>query len=281
MSVGKDALITLLRSVPAKETGNAKLTFLSLALHSSLPHVQQGSIWSLSRSPSVPLVDLGVDADSAMLDLCARGLVRCDAHSLIAAASAGFFYTVRFLIEERDVSPSALDSAALCLAAENGHLAIVEYLVDLPSEWGVDPGGDCNYALANASENGHTDVVKVLLDLPPERGVDPNDDVIIFMNTVAAGHADIVKLFLDLPPERSVDIHTDDDYVLHSSATCGRADIVKLLLDLPADRRPGPAAIKELLSTEKLAKDVSTLLKKHLAETEPARKRRRTRHTSK
>ena len=49
------------------------------------------------------------------------------------------------------------------MAAGNGHLGVVKFLLTLP---GVDVTASDNYALRFASENGHLEMVKFLSSLP-------------------------------------------------------------------------------------------------------------------
>ena len=71
--------------------------------------------------------------------LCVSGAVACDASSLVAAARAGSVSLVRYIVEECGVSPAADSNGALCVAAQEGHTDIVQFLLDLPLERGVRP----------------------------------------------------------------------------------------------------------------------------------------------
>jgi ankyrin repeat protein len=68
------------------------------------------------------------------------------------------FYVIEAL--ERGAEISAEDEKALILAARNGYLDIVKYLV----ESGADISANGDEALRDAAANGHLDVVKYLVE---------------------------------------------------------------------------------------------------------------------
>ena len=69
---------------------------------------------------------------------------------------------VKFLLSVPGIDPSVDNNLAIHLAAEEGHLEILELLLSHPS---VDPTADNNYAVRAAAENNHLSVVKRLLDI--------------------------------------------------------------------------------------------------------------------
>ncbi len=267
--------------------------------------------WSRKKSPGGAVCDewdMVKHGDTVLKHLCETGAVACDASALAAAARAGSGSVVRYLVGERGVDPAALDNFAIRWAALNGHTDVVKLLLDLPLERGVDPAADDNFAFRWAAENGHTAIVQLLLDLPLERGVDPaarNNSALCY--AAENGQTDVVQLLLDLRPERGVDLAAKDNYAFRYAARNGRTDVVQLLLDLPLERgvdpaakdnyafryaaknghadivhlllnlspdqRPSRAVVQKVLATS-LPSTVSVLLTEHLAETEPAPKRR-------
>ncbi len=156
--------------------------------------------------------------DVVLKHLCVTGPA-CDASTLIAAAGAGFFSTVRYLVEERGINPAANSNSAIRFAAEKGHTDVVQLLLDLPLERGVDAAAKNNFVFRYAARNGHTDVVQLLLDLPPERGVDPAaDGNSAFCSAALNGHTNIVQLLLDLPREQGVDPAAKNNYAFRYAA---------------------------------------------------------------
>jgi ankyrin repeat protein len=61
------------------------------------------------------------------------------------------------------VDPSADDNQAIQLAAYNGHLQVVERLLEHP---GVDPSDGNNEAIRWAAKRGHAEIIRRLLDHP-------------------------------------------------------------------------------------------------------------------
>jgi hypothetical protein len=86
------------------------------------------------------------------------------------AAENGHLAVVERLLQDKRVDPSADDNYAVRWAAVNGHLAVVERLLQ---DKRVDPSADDNYAVRWAAANGHLAVVERLLQ---DKRVDPSAD---------------------------------------------------------------------------------------------------------
>ena len=71
----------------------------------------------------------------------------------------------------RHADLSSDDNLSFRLAAQNGHVKIVQMLLDQPLSRGVDPSAGDNDAFVQAVQNGHVEVVQALLQ---SRRVDPN-----------------------------------------------------------------------------------------------------------
>jgi hypothetical protein len=65
------------------------------------------------------------------------------------------------LLQDERVDPSGRDNCAIGVAAESGHLAVVERLLQ---DVRVNPSANNNYAVAWAAENGNPAVVDRLLE---------------------------------------------------------------------------------------------------------------------
>jgi hypothetical protein len=90
--------------------------------------------------------------------------------NLCKAARNGHLAVVEQLLQDERVDPSANDNFAIGLAAGNGRLAVVERLLQ---DLRVDPSADNNYAVRLAAERGHLAVVERLLQ---DVRVDPSAD---------------------------------------------------------------------------------------------------------
>jgi hypothetical protein len=85
------------------------------------------------------------------------------------ASENGHLAVVERLLQDPRVDPSALDNGAIQMASYGGHLAVVERLLQDPR---VDPSDSGNnWAIQHASEGGHLAVVERLLQ---DSRVDPN-----------------------------------------------------------------------------------------------------------
>jgi hypothetical protein len=123
-------------------------------------------------------------------------------------------------------------STAFAWAAGSGHVEVVNLLLDTPGR-GIDPADYHNKAIRNAAENGHLDVVDRLLQ---DQRVNPNDDDGVPYNddeypaivlASIRGHVEVVARLLRDP--RVIPGIRDSSAVIYASAE-GHLDIVKLLL---------------------------------------------------
>jgi hypothetical protein len=166
------------------------------------------------------------------------------------AAKDGDLIWLKYLIEDRNLGKPENINKALCYGAENGHLEIVQYLV----EKGADIHVDNDYALLFSAENGHLDVVKYLIEkngdldisiewallLSAENGhlevvkylfeLRDNSRIVndILRSSARNGHLDVVKYLVE---ECGADIHSADECALCHSAENGHLDIVIYLVE--------------------------------------------------
>ncbi|KAI1166694.1 ankyrin repeat-containing domain protein [Nemania serpens] len=126
-------------------------------------------------------------------------------------------------------------------AAENGHEAVVELLVEKGVDIEANDGLDTTTALQLAARNGHEAIVRLLL----EKGADFNANILsVGSNTplhsaAMNGHEVIVRLLLekgaDLRKNADLEAIAIADTPLHAAAQNGHDAIVRLLLEKGAD----------------------------------------------
>ena len=147
---------------------------------------------------------------------------------LFEACKTGRIETVKRLIEEEGVDPSAHNNDAVIWAAWNGHIKVVKYLCSLPIEKGVDPSAMDNLAVRGAAQDGHLDVVKYLCSLS---SVDPsawdNDAV---SHAAGKGYLEIVKYLCELPLDRRVDPRGWNNLAIKLALNNGYMEVVKYLM---------------------------------------------------
>ncbi len=113
-------------------------------------------------------------------------------HALVRAAENGHVDVVDYLLQHAMFDPSANDNCAVRRAAYYGHLAVVERLLQ---DERVDPSADDNYAIRLAASNGHVVVVERLLR---DERVDPSaDDNYAVRAAVLFGQLAVVERLLD------------------------------------------------------------------------------------
>jgi hypothetical protein len=88
--------------------------------------------------------------------------------TLVLAAQNGHVDVVDYLLRQPLFDPSAYGNCAIWVAAMKGHPAVVERLLQ---DKRVDPSADDNHAVRRAAENGHLAVVERLLQ---DKRVDPS-----------------------------------------------------------------------------------------------------------
>ena len=156
-------------------------------------------------------------------------------NSLMTAVSQGNVNEVRKLMKYDDTLIRTLDndgSRALLLAAVNGHLEIMKYLIE---ECEVDPSArnsHGNNALFEAAFNGHLDICKYLVT---ECGIDPsiqnNYGETVILAAAGSGELDIIK-YLVKEHGASVSIQNEDGInALMIAAQRGYLDVVKYLVE--------------------------------------------------
>jgi hypothetical protein len=96
-----------------------------------------------------------------MLESCELPVNENVDRALVLAAENGHVDVVDYLLPHAMFDPSAEDNFAIRLAAANGHLAVVERLLQ---DERVDPSADDNYAVRWAAQNVQLAVVDRLLE---------------------------------------------------------------------------------------------------------------------
>jgi ankyrin repeat protein len=125
--------------------------------------------------------------------------------AFLDAASLGHTDTVKLLLSDFGVDPSAQDNGALHWASKNGHLEIVKLLL---SDFGVDPSAEDNGAICLASQEGHLEIVKLLLS---DDRVDPSaENNWALCGASENGHLEIVELLESHPRFRDVPLEDSD-----------------------------------------------------------------------
>lgn len=114
----------------------------------------------------------------------------------------------------------AHDNAALRWASENGHVPVVEFLLQHGAI--ID-----DYSLLVAANNGHLPVVRVLV----KHGVSVRDGNEALWKAAANGHLDVVEFLV----QHGANIHFDDNKPLRIASMFGRLHIVKFLVQQGAD----------------------------------------------
>lgn len=158
-------------------TPNTTETLLALGADLSVPPMgtEYPVIHSMAISERVDLLQLMLEirGDTAAF----RAPSRSDRHTpLHAAARHGDLATVRFFVET--LAPDGLNlevtnrfgETPLMLAAQNGHVHVVRYLLGLGAAMVSNDPSARSTALFGAAANGHFDVVQCLC----ERGADVN-----------------------------------------------------------------------------------------------------------
>ena len=234
-------LAIILRDLPVVEL--ARLSCVHKNLHRAWQSLQvqhPGRYAPPSASVALEMVDFcrlvhaAATGDLAVLQamLDSHGDVTCTAKpaAMIAAARYGHVQAVgqllRCFVQYDDDNGSANES--LRIAAEHGHLDVVQHLIN----WGAHVHADEGAALRQASKNGHTNVVQLLLQNLMQHGRAGLDKALQF--AAERGHADVAQLLI----QHGADVNTsgnDGCRAISWASHEGHADVVKVLLQHGAD----------------------------------------------
>lgn len=183
-----------------------------------------------------------------------------DEAALRLAARNGHIDIVKFLVAQ-GADIHADDDDALRVAAEFGQLDIVRYLVDQ----GADVHARDDFALRWAASKGHLDIVKFLV----RKGADihaegENGDIpCAFSRAAERGHLDIVIYLF----EQGFDIRFQKYEALEFAASWGRLEIVKFLLEKGAPievaKENGTDAVKDFCKAYELRSTLGQKLGSH------------------
>ncbi|MBS0286994.1 MAG: ankyrin repeat domain-containing protein [Proteobacteria bacterium] len=136
------------------------------------------------------------------------------------------------------------ENDALCAAAENGHLAIVNRLLEI-DEVREDATADNNNALSLAAANGHLAIVNRLLEIDEVREDATADGYNVLNLAARNGHLPVVNRLLEIDVAR--DRATAENHrVLLKAAKHGHFAVVNRLLDIHAFRQAAAARNKVL-----------------------------------
>lgn len=149
----------------------------------------------------------------------------------------GYMQCVKYLLLI-GIDPSANQNTGFINACGNGHLDIVELLIN---DIRVDPTALDNSALIDACREGYFDIVKVLLQ---DGRVDPTvDDNVAFIIACGKGRLNIVKLLM----EYGVDPYTNNNDAIVVACRFKRWDIVELFLKDKYEQMDEEITVEDLM----------------------------------
>ena len=176
-------------------------------------------------------------ADLALVRMDFQSLDAATTASLISACKGGRVSEVEHLLRAPQ-NPDARDAQNNCTgileAARNGHLAIVQLLLDAGADKEV-ARQDGATALHVAAQNGHLDVVRLLLEAGADKDVARQNGATVLQTAAYNGHSDVVRLLLEGGAEKDAARQTGAT-ALHIAAQNGHVDVARLLLEAGADK---------------------------------------------
>eukprot|EP00899_Mesostigma_viride_P015200 jgi/Mesvir1/23681/Mv18637-RA.1 len=236
------AILQYAPSLLAKTNPNALTTSAGV---SSISHLE----WSMLKATTILLWHLQGFLDAASKGdltrvkhlLERKGPSLLDAryqdgrNALILAAGNGHLGLVKYLVEDERMSLDVRGedgSNALHWAAWSGHLEVVKFLVE-DKRMSLDiKENDGKNALLNAAQNGHLEVVKYLVeDKRMNLDIKKNDGSNVLLWAALYGHLKVVKYLVE---DKRMSLDTTDNYgdnALHCAAWKGHLEVVKYLVE--------------------------------------------------
>ncbi|TYH54677.1 hypothetical protein ES332_D09G186200v1 [Gossypium tomentosum] len=160
--------------------------------------------------------------------------------ALFIGAAKGYLDVVKELLKHTTEEGLKLKSKSgfdpLHIAANQGHEAIVQLLLDHNPELSKTVGQANATPLVSAATKGHTAVVNVLLRKDPSLLDIPKANGKIPLHFAARqGHVDIVKAFLDTDPQLARKTDKKGQTALHMAVKGINSEVVRLLLKADSD----------------------------------------------
>lgn len=223
--------------IAAARGGHAELVAWLLTRGAS-PHAQAAdgtrALDAAARHGYVSVVECLLAHDPQLLELPGHG----EQSALMAACAGGHTLLVQSLLERgADTRRRAIDGAhALDLAAQNGHLRVLERLLAHDPCLLERPGREGRTALCAAAGGGHQSVVRALLAAGASPRRRSESGVHALEAAAAAGHASVVELLLqdggllELPG-------SGERTALIAAAAAGHTSLVQRLLERGASPR--------------------------------------------
>ncbi|KAJ7483655.1 ankyrin repeat domain-containing protein [Mycena latifolia] len=150
---------------------------------------------------------------------------------LCLSAASDLEVTMRQLLG-RGIAPEDMD-AALCAASSNGHIHLVQLLIDAGAK--INAQDDYyGHPLAAASQNGHEPVVQLLI----KKGADVNAQGGRFGNALQAASMDGHKSVVQLLIEKGAEVNAQGGRfgnALQAASQNGHKSVVQLLIEKGAD----------------------------------------------
>jgi ankyrin repeat protein len=114
------------------------------------------------------------------------------------AANTGDLDTLIYILENSSINADCEDGYALILAAKNGHIKIVEFLLYYEEN---APKANCqnDLALLWASFNGYSDIIKCLIEQKKYASLPNCREGTAIIAAAYNGHADVLNLLLKYP----------------------------------------------------------------------------------
>ncbi|ORY32731.1 ankyrin [Rhizoclosmatium globosum] len=144
------------------------------------------------------------------------------------AAKFGFLDIFKVLVEQGKCDLSNDDSLAFRIAAQNGNIAILEYILELDGFGGSDPAALNNQALCYVCQTNQLDVARILVGTGKcDPAARDNENIVI---CAGRGYLEMVQWLLTLP---NVDVTNNDNEAVQYAASSGQVDVVRFLLTVP------------------------------------------------